>query len=67
MDFMNNPNGGIMPPYINNPNLFNDILYKLNEYENRIKKLEQKVNRLESNTTNYNNYNNEPDNNMYMI
>lgn len=61
MNFMNNPN----IPIINNPNMINDILYKLSEYENRIKKLEQKVNRLENNS--YNNYNNEPDNNMYMI
>ncbi len=59
MNYMNNI------PILNNPNMMNDILYKLNEYENRIKKLEQKVSRLESNTNNYNN--NEPDNNMYMI
>ena len=52
-------------PIMNNPNMLNDILYKLNEYENRIKKLEQKVSRLEN--SNNNNYNNEPDNNMYMI
>ena len=61
MNYMNNI------PFMNNPNMINDIMYKLNEYENRIKKLEQKVSRLESSNTNYNNYNNEPDNNMYMI
>lgn len=68
MNFMNNPNGGMIPPIMNNPNMINNILYKLNEYENRIKNLEQKVNRLENNSNNsYTDYNNEPDNNMYMI
>ena len=66
MNFINNPIDNPMILPINNPNMINDIFYKINEMENRIKKLEQKVNRLEVNN-NSNNYNNEPDNNMYMI
>lgn len=54
----------IMP--FNNPNIINELLYKLNEMDNKIKKLEQRINRLETAKDNINNYN-EPDNFMYMI
>ncbi len=54
----------IMP--FNNPNIINELLYKLNEMDNKIKKLEQRINRLETVKDNINNYN-EPDNLMYMI
>ena len=45
----------IMP--FNNPNIINELLYKLNEMDNKIKKLEQRINRLETAKDNINNYN----------
>ena len=51
-----------IPPMMINPNYINEINYKLNELDNRIKKIEQRLNRLENNK-----YNNEPDENIYMI
>lgn len=50
-------------PLMINPNYLNDINYKLNELENYIKKLEQRITILENNKLNYD----EPDNNLYMI
>lgn len=50
-------------PYLNNPNISNNIINKLNELENKIKKLENRISRLE----NENNNNLEPDNTLYML
>ena len=68
MNFFPNPNN-INPnqiPFpnnydmnINNPNIF----YKINELENHIKKLEQRITRIE----NENNDNIIPNNSLYMI
>ena len=55
----NNQMQGINPPIINN-----DINYKINELENRIKKLELRISYLENEKNN--NYL-EPDTKMYMI
>lgn len=52
-------------PMMNNM-LPQDINYKINELENRIKKIELRLNRLESSLDNNSNYN-EPDTNLYMI
>ncbi len=49
-----------------NPNFINEINYKINEMDNRIKKIQERLNRLESNKT-INNYNDEPDDTIYMI
>lgn len=48
-----------------NPMVNNDINYKINELENRIRRLEQRILLLESNNgnTNYT----EPDKSLYMI
>ncbi len=58
-------------PMMNNTPMMNnmlpqDINYKINELENRIKKIELRLNRLESSLDNNSNYN-EPDTNLYMI
>ena len=56
-------NGMMMPDNMNMNNFFN----KFSEIENRIKKLEQRIIRLE-NEGNKNDFNyNEPDNSLYMI
>ena len=62
---------GINPMINNNPMLNhptinnNNIINKINELELRIKKLEQRLSLLESNTTNHNYQ--EPDTSLYMI
>ena len=53
-------------PMMINPNTINEINYKINEIDNKIKKIEQRLNRLENNKIT-NNYNNEPDETIYMI
>ena len=64
MNFYDNiPNPNFSP--INNPMITNDINYKINELENKIKKLELRISYLE-NEKNNNNYI-EPDTKMYMI
>ena len=65
------PNYGVpnmMVPNINNDiNYMNQIFNKLNEYVWRIKRLEQRITRLE-NEHNNSDYNyTEPDNSLYMI
>ena len=50
-----------IPVNINNQ----DIIYKINELENRIKKLEQKITMLENESNNNEFY--PPDNSLYMI
>lgn len=58
-DFINNQTMGTFP-------YNNEILYKFNEIENRLKKLEQRITRLESDDGNNISYS-EPDNSLYMI
>ena len=60
---MNPPFQGNMMP--NNFPPFNDINNRIDIIENQIKKLDQRISRLENPYSS--NYNNEPDNNMYMI
>ena len=60
---MNVPFQGNMIP--NNFPPFNDINNRLMIIENQIKKLDQRISKLENPYSS--NYNNEPDNNMYMI
>lgn len=63
MNFYDNiPNNNY--PMMNTPIINNDINYKINELENRIKKLEIRISYLEQEKNN--NYL-EPDNKMYMI
>lgn len=68
--FDNNPNFMNMNPNMNpnmiNPMYNNNINYKINDIENRLKKLEQRIIRLENNKPNQFNYT-EPDNSLYMI
>ena len=74
-DNIPNFNGPIQQPGINpimnntpilNPNIINNNLTnKINELELRIKKLEQRLSLLETNTTNHNYQ--EPDTSLYMI
>lgn len=56
------PNYQIPPVMPNNMNIIDidQIINKLNEYDNRIRALEEKLSKLENKT-------NEPDNNFYMI
>lgn len=46
---------------------FNDINERINRLERQVKRLDQRLVRLETPYANSNNYNNEPDNNMYMM
>ena len=68
-DNIPNFNGPIQQPSINpimnNPMINNNLTHKINELELRIKKLEQRLSLLESNTTNHNYQ--EPDTSLYMI
>ena len=61
MNFYDN----MMSPMMINPNFINDINYKINELENNIKKLNERIERLES-IKNDNLYNNKEDG-LYMI
>ena len=64
--FPNNINPNMLVgPIPNNYDNFNNqnIFYKINELENRIKKIEQRISRIE----NENNDNIIPDNSLYMI
>ena len=61
----------VIPPMMNNnsmlnsPIINNNLPNKINELELRIKKLEQRLSLLETNTTNHNYQ--EPDKSLYMI
>lgn len=68
MNFFDNipMNNNINHPSINTPIINNDLFYHLNDIENKIKKLEQRISILEKNTDTLNNYK-EPDTSMYMI
>ena len=58
---MMNNNPMLNPSMINN----NNLTHKINELELRIKKIEQRLSLLETNTTNHNYQ--EPDTSLYMI
>lgn len=45
----------------------NDMNERINRLERQVKRLDQRLNRLETPYANVNNYNQEPDNNMYMM
>ena len=61
-DNIPNPNNNF--PMLNPQIINNDIIYKINELENRLKKLELRISYLEQEKNN--NYI-EPDNKMYML
>ena len=69
MPNMNIPNSSVgqmqMMPNNYATGQFNDINNKIMILENHIKKLDQRISRLENPYSS--NYNNEPDNNMYMM
>lgn len=46
---------------------FNDMNERINRLERQVKRLDQRLTRLETPYTNTNNFNQEPDNNMYMM
>jgi len=46
---------------------FNDMNERINRLERQVKRLDQRLTRLETPYANNMNYNNEPDNNMYMM
>lgn len=46
---------------------FNDITERLNRLERQVKRLDQRLTRLETPYANTNNYNQDVDNNMYMM
>ena len=46
---------------------FNDMNERINRLERQVKRLDQRLTRLETPYANTNNYNQEPDNNMYMM
>lgn len=45
----------------------NDMNERINRLERQIKRLDQRLTRIETPYVNTNNYNSEPDNNMYMM
>ena len=59
------PNNQMMP-YMNQYNPFSNIENRILRIENNINKLNQRISKLES-KNNENIYNNEPDNNLYML
>ena len=60
---MNNGLNNQMP----NNNYFNDINERLNRLERQVKRIDQRLTRLETPYANTNNYNQDIDNNMYMM
>ncbi len=73
---INQGNGGIPIPIYQNqqtiPNNYttsqiNDMNERINRLERQTKRLEQRLIRLETPYANTNNFNQEPDNNMYMM
>ncbi len=61
------PNGMLNGNMANWMGDINNVFNKFNEFENRIKKLEQKVSILENRTSNDGFNYQEPDNSFYMI
>lgn len=51
--------------YVNNSSSYNNLDNRLSRLENQIKLINNRLSRLENSYNN--NYNNEPDNNMYMM
>ena len=66
---MSNPNSGQMQMMPNNytTGQFNDMNERINRLERQVKRLDQRLTRLETPYANNMKYNNEPDNNMYMM
>lgn len=66
---MNNPINTQMPMQMNNntytSSQLNDMNERINRLERQVKRIDQRLTRLE--TPYANNYNSEPDNNMYMM
>ena len=64
-----NPNSGQMQMMPNNytTGQFNDMNERINRLERQIKRIDQRLTRLETPYANNMKYNNEPDNNMYMM
>ena len=62
-------NIGIQPQMPNNysTSQFNDMNERINRLERQVKRLDQRLTRLETPYQNNMQYNNEPDNNMYMM
>ena len=46
---------------------FNDMNERINRLERQVKRLDQRLTRIETPYANTNNFNQEPDNNMYMM
>lgn len=66
---MNIPNNQLNPNMQNNysTSQINDMNERINRLERQIKRLDQRLTRLETPYMNNLNYNQEPDNNMYMM
>ena len=66
---MANPGNGQMQMMPNNyaTGQFNDMNERINRLERQVKRLDQRLTRLETPYANNMKYNNEPDNNMYMM
>lgn len=66
--FMNQVPGTMIPQNNNNYsiNQWNDINERISRLERQVKRLDQRLTRIETPYANQN-YNNEPDNNMYMM
>ena len=65
--YPNNPNDNTPNNiYVNNSSSYDNMDNRISRIENQIKQINNRLNRLES-TYKSNNYNNEPDNNMYMM
>ena len=66
--FSNTPNNNPVPmPFPNNypPEINQNIFFKINDLENKIRKLEQRIANLENENHNVDDY--PPDNSLYMI
>ena len=64
------PMNNMTPPAMQNnysSGQFNDINERINRLERQVKRLDQRLTRLETPYANNMQYNNEPDNNMYMM
>lgn len=64
---MPNSSGMQMMPNNYSTSQFNDMNERINRLERQVKRLDQRLTRLETPYANNMNYNNEPDNNMYMM
>ena len=66
---MTNPSGQMQQMMPNNygTSQFNDMNERISRLERQVKRLDQRLTRLETPYANNMKYNNEPDNNMYMM